>query len=176
MDEILNRVSQSGIISIDLDEYFPASPIIEFDIKDWLWQGLILKESDFREKLETFDWAQYNDSVVTIFCSADAIVPYWAYMLIATHLQPYAREIAYGSREQYLSTYYHTALGKLIPENFKDKRVVIKGCGDKPVPVSAYVEITRILTPFARSIMYGEPCSTVPVFKRASLKTTPLSS
>lgn len=102
MDEIINRVSGSGILSIDLDEYFPTHPIIEFDIKDWLWQGLILKEKDFRDKLAGWDWARYLDTSVTIYCSADAIVPYWAYMLIAARLQPYARDINFGNKDQYL--------------------------------------------------------------------------
>ncbi len=169
MDEIINRVEKSGIITLDLDTYYPAGPILEFDIKDWLWQGLVLREKEFRERLETFDWSIYQDSIVCIFCSADAIVPYWAYMLLAVKLEPVAKELVYGNQEQYLSLYYSKELQKLKPSDFEDKRIIIKGCGDKPVPVAAYVEITRLLSPVAKSIMYGEPCSTVPVFKRKAV-------
>ncbi len=164
--EIVNKIANSGLITIDLDDYFPAEEIVELDIKDWLFQGLILKEKDFREKLEIFDWGQYKGAVVTIFCSAEAIIPYWAFMLIATKLKPVAKQIAYGNKEQYLSQHYKTVLSSLHPEDFTDKRIVIKGCGDKPVPVSAYVEITQLLQSYAKSIMYGEPCSTVPVYKK----------
>jgi len=169
MDEIINRVEKSGIVTIDLDTYYPEHPIVAFDIKDWLWQGLVLKEKDFRERLEITDWSEYQNKIVCIFCSADAIVPYWAYMLLAVKLEPVAREIVYGNQEQYLSLHYSRELEKLNPGDFTDKRIIIKGCGDKPVPVAAYVEITRLLSPVAKSIMYGEPCSTVPVYKKKPL-------
>ena len=166
MEEIVNRIAKSGIITIDFDSWFPADPIIEFDIKDWLWQGLVLKEKDFRERLETYDWQPFENSITTVFCSADAIVPYWAFMLLAVKLQPIAKEVVYGTREQFLSIYYAKELSKLTPLDFKDKRVVIKGCGDNPIPISAYVEIASLLRPYAEAIMYGEPCSTVPIYKR----------
>ncbi len=169
MDEIVNRVEKSGIITIDLDTYFPPDPILAFDIKDWLWQGLVLKEKDFRDRLEITDWSEYQDKIVCVFCSADAIVPYWAYMLLAVKLQPVAKELVYGNIDQYLSLHYSKELEKLKVADFEDKRIIIKGCGDKPVPVSAYVEVTRLLAPVAKSIMYGEPCSTVPVFKRKAV-------
>jgi hypothetical protein len=164
--EIVNRVANSSIVTVDLADYFPEFPIAEFDLKDWLFMGLILKEKDFRERLETFDWNQYQGQAVTVYCSADAIIPFWAFMLIATKLKPIALDIAYGNREQYLSAYYQRAIHKLNPQDFTDKRVVIKGCGDKPVPVSAYMGITQLVQPNAKSIMYGEPCSTVPVYKK----------
>jgi hypothetical protein len=166
MEEIVNRIAKSGIITIDLDLYFPQDPIIPFDIKDWLWQGLVLKEKDFRERLEIYDWESFRNTIVTIYCSADAIVPFWAFMLLAVKLEPVAKELAYGTSEQYLAMHYSKELSKLNPLDFKDKRVIIKGCGDYPVPVSSYVEITTMLRPYATSIMYGEPCSTVPVYKR----------
>ena len=166
MEEIVNRIAKSGIITIDLDSYFPSETIMQFDIKDWLWQGLVLKEKDFRDRLETFDWEPFKNVIVTIYCSADAIVPFWAFMLLAVKLQPIAKEVAYGTSEQYLALHYSKELSKLDPLDFKDKRVIIKGCGDNPVPLSAYVEITSLLRPCASSIMYGEPCSTVPVYKR----------
>jgi hypothetical protein len=166
MDEIVNRIANSGIITIDLDDYFPNHEVKTIDLKDWLFQGLILKEKDFRDKLEVYDWSQYQDAIVTVYCSTDAIIPYWAYMLMATRLKPFASEIAYGNKEQYLTRHYIAEINKLNIEGFKDKRVVIKGCGDKPVPVSAYMEITQLLQPVAKSIMYGEVCSTVPVYKK----------
>jgi len=166
MEEIVNRIAKSGIVNIDLDTYFPSEVIMPFDIKDWLWQGLVLKEKDFRERLETYDFQSFNNAIVTIYCSADAIVPFWAFMLLAVKLQPIAKEVAYGTTEQYLANHFSREINKLNPEDFKGKRVIIKGCGDYPVPVSAYVEITSLLRPLAASIMYGEPCSTVPVYKR----------
>jgi hypothetical protein len=168
MDEIVNRITNSGIVTIDLDDYFPKADILSIDLKDWLFQGLILREKDFREKLEVHDWTQYNQTITTVYCSVDAIIPYWAYMLIATRIKPYALEIAYGDKEQYLTRHYINEINKLNPMDFKEKRIVIKGCGDKPVPVSAYMEITQLLQPVAKSIMYGEPCSTVPVYKKKS--------
>lgn len=168
-EEILNRVAKSGIISIDLEDYYPKDEIILFDIKDWLFHGLILKEADFRQKLEEHDWQQYKGKYIAVTCTTDAIIPSWAYMLIATKLQPVAAKIVFGSVEQLLSSHYQDELAKLDFDEFFDKRVVVKGCGDKAVPTSAYVEITRLLLPYAKTIMYGEPCSMVPVFKKAKL-------
>jgi hypothetical protein len=167
MEEIVNRIAKSGIVTIDLDDYFPSGTIMELDIKDWLFHGLILKEKDFRERLETFDWARFEGAIVTVFCSADAIIPYWSYMLIATRLKAYASEISFGTKDQYLAQHYTNALKSvLVPEEFTDKRIVIKGCGDMPVPAAAYMAVTDMLLPFAKSIMYGEPCSMVPVYKK----------
>jgi hypothetical protein len=164
--EIINRVAQSGIFSLDLEEYFPNFEITVLDMKDWLFHGLILKEADFRQKLDEHDWEQYTGKAVCLICTADAIVPLWAYMLFASRLQPFAAAVHYGSIESYLESYYDRILSELNVENYKDKRIVIKGCGDKPVPASAYVVATGLLLPYAKSIMFGEPCSTVPVYKR----------
>ena len=136
------------------------------DVKNNLFQGLILKEKDFREFVKNEDWKKYQDKFVAITCSADAIVPTWAFMLIATSLQPFAKKFVFGDLKTLETILFNEALSKINPEAFKEKRVVIKGCGEIPVPESAYVELTRILTPVVKSIMFGEPCSTVPVFKK----------
>lgn len=164
-EAIVNRVAKSGIITIDLEEYFPKEEIVEFDIKDWLFHGLILKEQDFRTRLEEHDWAAYKDKHVLITCSADAVIPVWAYMLLSMKLQPYVKSITQGERQIFLQQYYREFIQRLNPEDFKGRRVVVKGCSDKDVPASAYAEITARLLPRVKSIMYGEPCSTVPVYK-----------
>jgi len=137
------------------------------DIKDKLFQGLILKEKDFREFVKGEDWSRYQNKFTAITCSADAIVPTWAYMLLTTALVPYASFIVFGNLETMETVLFEKALAHLDITKYKDQRVVIKGCSQVPVPVSAYVEITRILRPVAQSIMYGEPCSTVPLYKKA---------
>lgn len=167
MTEITNKVAQSGIITIDLEEYYPKGERVLFDIKDLLFQGLILKEKDFREFIKNEDWSKYKDKYVAITCSADAIVSTWAYMLLATHLEPFARKVVFGNLEILETVLYDEVLSKINPADYKDARIVIKGCGTLPVPVAAYVELTRILRPVAKSIMYGEPCSTVPLYKQA---------
>ena len=163
--EIINKVAQSGIVTIDPEEYFPTGEIVSLDMKEWLFHGLILKEADFRQKLEEHTWEIYSGKTVCLICTADAIVPLWAYMLFVTRLKPYAKEISYGSEEAYISQYYKDVLSKIHPEEYAGKRVVIKGCGEKQVPAFAYVELTNLLMPYAKSIMFGEPCSTVPVYK-----------
>ena len=166
-ETIVNRVAKSGIETIDLESFFPETEIVTLDIKPWLFHGLILKEQDFRKHLEEHDWTLYTGKAVCIVCSADAIIPIWAYMLISSKLQPFTNEYIFGSREEYLSQYYRRVLStQLNPNDFADKRLVIKGCGEKDVPTSAYVEVTRLLLPVAKTIMYGEPCSTVPVYKK----------
>jgi hypothetical protein len=166
-NEIVNKVSQSGLITIDLEEYYPSGDRVLFDIKNLLYQGLILREKDFREFIKNKDWSEYKDKYVSLVCSADAIVATWAYMLLATHLEPYAKKIVFGDLETLETILYNEILGKINIDDYKDARVVIKGCGDLPVPKGAYVEITRLLRPVAKSIMYGEPCSTVPLYKKA---------
>jgi hypothetical protein len=163
---IPNKVDQSGLVTIDPADFYPEGDRVEFDIKPHLFEGLILREKDFREFVKSNDWTEYRDKFVAVCCSADAIIPVWAYMLLASALQPYAREIHFGTLQEMESRLFTKRLELLNPEVYRDQRIVIKGCGDVPVPVSAYVELTRILKPVARSIMYGEPCSTVPVYKR----------
>ena len=175
MEQIINKVQQSGIIEINLEDYFPEGERVVYDIKENLWQELALKEKEFREFVKNNDWNKYKDKFVALHCSADAIVPTWAYMLLTVALEPFAKKIVFGdpasSAGQALKTLENIlwleSLSKINPENFRDARVVIKGCSEKcTIPESAYIEITRILKPVAKSIMYGEPCSTVPVFKR----------
>lgn len=164
---LVNKVAQSGLITIDLEEFYPPGERIVFDIKNFLFQELILREKDFREAMKNHDWKGYTDAYVALICSADAIVPTWAYMLIASYLEPYAKRIVFGDLETLETVLYHELLSKLPLGTYKDARIVIKGCGKLPVPKAAYVELTSLLRPLAKSIMYGEPCSTVPIFKQA---------
>lgn len=166
MSEIINKVAQSGIVTINLEELLPAGDRVALDITPWLFEELILKEKDFREYIKQHNWNQYDGKHVAVFCSADAIVPTWAYMLIAAQLSGIATTVFFGSIDEMEKLLFHENLKNIRPEDYKGQRVVIKGCSDVPVPVSAYLEITQLLQPFVKSIMYGEPCSTVPVFKR----------
>lgn len=166
MDSIVNKVAQSGLITIDLEEFYPPGERVLFDIKDLLFQGLILREKDFREYIKNEDWSKYKDKYVALICSADAIVPTWAYMLLATHLEPFAKKVVFGNLETLETILYNELLSKIKIEDYKDARIVIKGCGNLPVPKAAYVQITSLLRPVAKSIMYGEPCSTVPLYKK----------
>ena len=165
--EIINKVALSGIITIDLEEFYPQGERVQFDIKELLFQGLILREKDFREFIKNEDWSKYKNKYVALICSADAIVPTWAYMLLATQLEPYVKKVVFGNLEVLETVLYTEILSQLNINNYKDARVVIKGCGHLPVPKAAYVEIARLLRPVAKSIMYGEACSTVPLYKQA---------
>jgi hypothetical protein len=164
--ELINRVSDSGLVTIKLEEFYPELPIKEFDLKDYLFRGLILKELDFRKSLKEHDWQQYQECYLTVFCSTDAIIPTWAYMLVASYASGIATDIGFGNTEEFVRNYFHKALSKIDPSSYQNAKLVIKGCSDKPVPASAYLEITHLLKPFVSSIMYGEPCSTVPVYKK----------
>ena len=163
---LVNRVAQSGIITLNLEDYFPEVEIIDFDLKEYLFQGLILKEKDFRLALKEHDWQAYSGKVVCVFCSSDAIIPVWAYMLVASYLTPVAEQVFTGQREEFISSYYKKELSILDGSKYDNARIVIKGCSNKPVPASAYALLTQILKPYAKSIMYGEPCSTVPIYKK----------
>jgi hypothetical protein len=164
--EIINKVTQSGLITLDLEEYYLPGDRVLFDMKDWLFQELILKEKDFRDKLKTHDWSQYKDKLVAITCTADAIVPTWAFMLVASQLNSIAKKIIFGDLKKLEEEIFFEAISKISPADFKDQKVIIKGCSKIDVPVSVFVKITDMLRPVVKSIMYGEPCSTVPVFKR----------
>jgi hypothetical protein len=164
--EIVNKVAQSGLITLDLQDFIPGGVRMQLDIAPWLYEEMILKEKDFREYIKQHDWKQYADAHVAVFCSADAIVPTWAYMLISAHLTPVAKSIFFGKPDEMSEKLFHDALSSFDASHYRDQRVIIKGCSDKAVPVSAYLEITRILQPHVKSIMYGEACSTVPVYKR----------
>lgn len=166
MEELRNKVAESGIITINLEDFFPVDSIISFDIKDFLFMEMLLKEKDFRASLENHDWEQYRDKHVAIFCSTDAIVPMWAYMLIATRLSPVAKSVYEGRQEELFKKLFIENILSIKANDFEDKRVVIKGCGEKEIPAYAYTAISNQLLPKVKSLMYGEPCSTVPVFKK----------
>jgi hypothetical protein len=169
-DVIVNKVAESGLLTLDLEEYYPKEESAVFDLKDHLFMGLILKEKDYREALKNLDWNIYQNKNVCITCSADAVIPVWAYMLTATYLQPVAKEVVFGNEDFLHRTLFLKNLSKINIEEFTDKRVVIKGCGDKSISETAYVEITKLLRPVVKSIMYGEPCSTVPIYKAPVIK------
>ncbi len=165
-DKIVNKVAASGLITFDLATLAPAGEFVVFDVKDHLFHGLILREKDFREFVKQNDWSQYEGKNVAITCSSDAIIPTWAYMLLANKLEPYAREVTFGSLENLRSLLFEKALDKLDMEQYVDQRIMVKGCGDVKVPESAFITLTRKLSKVAKSIMYGEACSSVPIFKR----------
>lgn len=166
MEEIVNKVAQSALTTIDLEKFYPAGETVVFDMKDHLFMELILKEKDFRAALLTLDWGMYRGKNVAITCTADAIIPIWAYMLVASYLEPVAAFYAFGDEEFVHKTLFIKNIAAIDPQQYQDQRIVVKGCGDKAITEAAYVEITRLLRPVAKSIMYGEPCSTVPVFKK----------
>lgn len=167
MTEIVNKVAKSGIQSVELDKYFPETTCTEIDIKENLWQGIALKEKDFREFIKENDWSKYSGMAVAVHCSADAIIPTWAYMLIASKLQEYAKRVVFGTPETLKTVLIIEKLrAEINPNDFEDARIVVKGCSDKAVSEAAFVELINILQSRAKMIMFGEPCSTVPVWKR----------
>jgi hypothetical protein len=168
MSEIINKVAGSGIVSIDLEEFYVPGERMIFDIKPHLFQELILKEKDFREFIKNNDWSSYKDKIVGIICTTDAIVPTWAYMLLTLALEPFAKKVFFGNLQDIENYLFAEKLASVEPEKYKDARIVIKGCSDNHIPVNAYVQLTSLLKPFAKSIMYGEPCSTVPLYKSKS--------
>jgi Protein of unknown function (DUF2480) len=164
--EFVNKVSESGIITLNLEDFYPKDETAVFDMKDHLFMGLILKEKDFREAMKNLDLTPYKEKNVALTCSADAIIPVWAYMLVASYLQPVAKEIVFGDADFLHKTLFTQNIKQINAEDYRDQRVVIKGCGELPVSETAYVAITNKLRPVVKSIMYGEPCSTVPVYKK----------
>ena len=166
MEEIINRVAQSALTTLNLELLLHPGERVVYDIKDNLFQGLILREKDFREFVKTHDWSQYDGKNVAIICSADAIVSTWAYMLLATKLQGHAHRYVFGDLEALEQELFQEAIAAIDAEEYRDAKVVVKGCGSIPVPTYAYVAIMQKLLPVAASIMYGEPCSTVPLYKR----------
>lgn len=167
-DEIVNKVANSGIVTVDLEELYPNGERVLFDIKPLLFQELILKEKDFREFIKNHNWSVYENKYVAITCTADAIVPTWAYMLISLALEPYAKKIVFGDLQQLETVIFQDLIDHLELNDFDDKRIVIKGCSKLPIPMHAYVLLSAKLKPVAKSIMFGEPCSTVPLYKKAS--------
>ena len=168
MEEIVNKVANSVLEIFDLEDYYPEGIRAQVDISQWLLEGLLLKEKDFREQLKNHDWSQYQDQYVAINCSTDAIVPAWASILVAIQLAPFAKKIINGSMEDLESSLYEELLSKIDYSVYSSKPIIIKGCSRKPVPMRAYVLAAQYLQPFARSIMYGEACSAVPLYKANS--------
>ena len=165
-EAIVNKVSESGLITLDLEQYYPREEVVLYDLKDYLFMGLILKEKDFREALKNLDWEVYKNKYVGVTCSADAIIPPWAYMLAATYLQPVAKDVIMGDEKEVHKTIFLKNIQRIEANEFTGQRVVVKGCGDKPIGEFAYMEITKLLRPVVKTIMYGEPCSTVPIYKK----------
>lgn len=170
MEEIINRVANSSLVTFDLEQLHVKGDRVVYDIKNNLFQELILKEKDFRDHIKNHSWNEFEGKLVSIVCTADAVVPTWAYMLLAVALQPFAKKIFFGTAEEMEKELYREVLGGIDWEKYRDAKVVVKGCSDIEVPVSAYVDVTSKLAGVASSIMYGEPCSTVPVFKRAKAR------
>ncbi len=166
MDPIINKVASSGLITLDLEDHFPEGERVLFDLEPWLFQGLILREKDFRENLKAHDWSQYKDKFVAIICSADAIIPAWSYMLLFSHFEPFAKKIVFGDLKRLEEEIFEDVIASINAEDYRDQRVIIKGCSKKEIPLFTYAALTAKLRPVVKSIMFGEPCSTVPVFKR----------
>ena len=165
-ETIVNKVANSSLINIDLEDYYPKGKRMQLDITEALFQGLLLKEKDFRKWVKEHSWEQYQDAYVAVHCSADAIVPVWAYMLVGSKLEPIAKKIAFGNLEDLETQVYAQVIEDLDVQQWEDKRLIIKGCGNLPVPRAAYLMMTNKLRPIAKSIMYGEACSTVPIYKK----------
>jgi hypothetical protein len=165
-EPFINKVAESGLVTLDLETWYPKGETAIFDLKDYLFMGMIIKEKDFREALKNLDWNIYQQKNVAIVCTADAIIPVWAYMLVASYLQPVASEFVMGDEKELHKTLFLKNLRAIDINEYADKRVVIKGCGETPIAEYVYMEITKLLRPVVKSIMYGEPCSTVPVYKK----------
>ncbi len=169
-DIIVNKVANSGLISFDLEDLYHKGERVVYDLKDNLFMGMILKEKDFREFLKTHDWSQYEGKNVAVVCSEDAVIPTWAYMLLTLKLQPVANLVVFGDLKALEEKLFYDAIAKVNPEEYRGAKVVVKGCSKVAVPTAAYVEITRILQPVVQSLMFGEPCSTVPLYKKGILR------
>jgi len=167
MNEIVNRVADSKLITFNLEDLYPNGKRETIDISQWLHEGFILREKDFREQLKNYDWAQYQGSYVALYCSSDAILPAWAFMLVTAHLSPYAKYVIKGSEEELETRLFSSIIEQLDVEAYRDKMLIIKGCTNKPVPENAYLELLQKLQPVAKSLMFGEACSAVPLYKKA---------
>lgn len=166
-DVIINKVASSGLVSLDLEDLWPSGERVEYDLAQHLWQGLVLRETEFREALKQTNWQVYAGKHVAITCSADAIVPTWAFMLLATKLQPVAATVVFGTLEILNQQLMREVIMKLPQEDYRGAKVVIKGCSKVPMPTAAYVDLSNHLLPVVQSLMFGEPCSTVPLYKKA---------
>ncbi|WP_220264066.1 MULTISPECIES: DUF2480 family protein [Apibacter] len=169
MDEIINKVEKSGLITLDLEDFYPKEPRMLFDLKDYLYEGLVLREKEFRENLSKLDWKMYENAYVAVTCTSDAIVPSWSYLLIANYLTGVAKLISFGTLEDLERDIFTEIIDKMDVDNYNDKKIIIKGCSRKPVPQNAYLQLIQKLKPIASSLMFGEACSTVPIFKKKKL-------
>ena len=164
-EEIINRVANSKLVTVDLEDFYPEGNRILIDIKDWLFEEIILKEKEFRAFINTHNWEQYQNNFVALTCSSGAIIPSWAYLLIATKLSPFAKKVVVGNLELLETVVFEEVINQLTIDSFKDKPVIIKGCSNKPIPSSAYTLLIQKIQPIAKTIMFGEACSTVPLYK-----------
>ena len=164
--EIKNKVAESKLITIDLEDHYPIGNRVALDISQWLFEGIILREKDFRAQVKDHNWEQYQDCFVALTNTTDAIIPAWAFMLLTIQLTPYTKKVTVGTLEQLETIIYTEILSELNVDQYKDKLIIIKGCANKPIPENAYIKLTQVLQPIAKSIMYGEACSSVPLFKR----------
>ena len=165
-EEIVNRIANSKLITFNLEDYYPEGERVLFDVKDWLLEGFVLRESEFREQAKNHDWSQYEGKFIALTCSSDAIIPAWAFMLLATYLQPYAKKVITGDLETLETVLYTEVISKMDVSNLQDKPVIVKGCAHKPVPKNAYLLLIEKLQPVVKSLMYGEACSSVPLYKK----------
>ena len=165
-EEIVNRVALSKLMVVDLEDYYPEGKRVDFDLKDWLYEGLVLREKQFRNAVSTYDWQQHEGDYIAINCSTDAIIPAWAYMLVSIELEPFAKHVIIGDLESLETSIYQKIIAQLDVEPYRDKPVIVKGCAHKPVPENAYIMLSQKLKPLVKSIMFGEACSSVPLFKR----------
>ena len=165
-NEIVNRVATSQLITIDLEDFYPKGERIVLDIKNWLYHELILKETDFREHLKNHDWSQYQNKYVALTCSADAIIPSWAFMLISTYISPFSKKVVVGNLSTLETSIFQDIIHAIPVDEYLEKPIIIKGCSNKPIPETAYLQLIEKLQPIVKSIMFGEACSTVPLFKK----------
>lgn len=165
-EEIVNRVAKSPLVNLDLEDFYPDGKRVLFDIKDWLFEGIILKEQEFRAHVKDHNWAQYENAYVALTCSEDAIIPSWAYLLISAELSPYAKEVVVGNLETLETAIFKGVIESMDTSSYIDKPIIVKGCAERPIPPSAFSFLIKKLQPVAKSIMYGEACSTVPLYKR----------
>ena len=165
-EEIINRIANSNLTTIDLEDFYPKGNRIVFDIKGWLYEELILREKDFRESVKNHDWSQYQDSYVALTCSSDAIIPSWAYLLLTVELTPFAKQVVVGDLALLETVIYQDIINQIDISDYQDKPIIIKGCTNKPIPSSAYTLLIQKVKPVAKSVMFGEACSTVPLYKK----------
>lgn len=166
MEPIINKIASSGLITIDLEDFYKRGKRLELDLAPWLYEGVILREKDFRAYVKDHNWIQYQDTFVNIICSEEAIIPQWAYMLLGAALAPFAQKVVYGSSEMLESLMLEESLNAMDFSEYKDQRIIVKGCSKLPIPPNTYLSFVSHLRPWAKSIMFGEACSTVPVYKR----------